>query len=1078
MEGHIRGPGDVSVPGATVELINLKTGERKETWSDGAGNYVLKGIAPGTYKLQVNLLGFRPDVRQPVPVAAGKTLKVGVALRMALPPEAGPANARRGPPTSPGSMEIPELSAQARGQASNMADLGNLAGGENMQENVRFSGESSPGGAAPGGNGAGGAEASSTDVQASASNSFLLAGGVARAPTPGGRREQWRERIREFRRMQSGQQVPGFGGGRDFAGMMMFFGGRFGHRPQINRVRGNIFERYSNSAFDAHSYPLNVAESPRIPSYQEQLGVSIGGPLNIPKLYNGGGKTSFFVHYNLQRSRSPFDSFATVPTLAEREGNFSGAVIPAGQFAGTVPTVYEPTANLSGPRTPFPGNMIPQSDQAALGLLKFIPQPNLPGSVQNFHLQEALQVSNDRVMARVGHQLTSKDAVSAFYFFNSQRSHSVANFPGLTSNLSVRGQNLNLTENHTFSADLVNNLVFNFNRQRSLSLNPFANQQNVGGDLGILGISQDPLNWGPPAVSFTNFTGLNEPIPSLIRNQTMRVFDFLLWNHGNHNFRFGGEVRRVGLNTLTDPDARGTFTFSGFATSDFTPQGFPVAGTGFDFADFLLGLPQATTVRYGTSSNYFRSWVYSLFAQDDWRLASKLTFNIGLRYEYFQPFTEKYGHLSDLALSQGYSSAQVVTGLAPGALPNSLVLGDNGNLAPRIGLAYRPWLSHSLVFRAGYGLFYDDSIYQRLVPNLANQPPFAQASTLLTSSTQVLTLENGFPTIGPNTISNTYAVDPNFRTPYGQTWNFGFEDEVARNVILSVNYVGTKGTHLDLLLSPNQAASGSPLTTQQRLGLSNALQFTYETSGAASIYNGLQVGLRRQFHNGLSVGGEYTFAKSIDNAASVGGAGSVVAQDPFNLAAERGLSAFDVRHNLLVNYIYEFPWGENRRWLHSGGALSDTLGNWQISGNTTIQSGTPFTARLLGNLSNNGGTGASFAERANATGLPVSLPGSEQTTLEFFNTSAFALPAPGELGNAGRNTIPGPGTINFDMALSKRFTFSRDRGIGGEFRIEANNVFNTPNFSGLATVVNATDFGRVTSVNAMRSISLDMRLRF
>lgn len=1079
--GHVRGPGGVSVPGATVQVTELQTGERKLTWTDEAGDYTLPGVSPGTYKLEVSLVGFRADVREPVPVTAGKTLKVNIALVIAVPES-------NGLPAHPVASEVPEnfraLAAQMPGRMSDLGMEGNpMAGGNGGAEgNIRFAEGASPA-ASPQGD----SSAPEGDPSASAANSFLLSGSTgATASTPGDDAGRGRERMQEFRNLREAPSAPGFGGGgqgMEGSGppiMAMGRGGWAGRRPQVNRLRGNISEQYSNSVFNAHPYPLNVAASPQIPSYRQQFGFGLGGPLVIPRIYNGKDKTSFFVNYNLQRGRNPFDSFATVPTAAERGGDFSHSFVSSGPLAGAVPTIYDPLSNPAGPRSPFPGNQIPASrlDPAAVGLLKFIPLPNLPGLVQNFHLQEALPSSNDRVMGRLGHQISSQDSVNAAYFFNSSGSESVSNFPGLTRNTSVRSQNLSLSETHTFSPRTLNTFSANFNRQRNSTLNPFAFQQDVAGELGLRGISTNPFDWGLPLAQFTNFTGLNDVIPSLTRNQTLRFFDFLIWNAGKHNFRFGGELRRVQVNTLTDPDARGTFNFSGFTTSDFTSAGFPVAGTGFDFADFLLGLPQATSVRFGTSSNYFRSWVYSAFLQDDWRLSPRLTLNYGLRYEYLAPFTEKYGHLADLTFGEGFSSASVVTGKLPGRLPNSLIRGDANNLAPRLGLAFRPWTKRRLVLRAGYGIFYDGSIYSRLFPNLASQPPFAQASTLLTTPQQALTLENGFPRLGPNIARNTYAVDPDFRTPYAQTWSFGMEDEIAKNLILSIGYVGTKGSKLDLLLAPNRANPGSPLSTQDRLRLRNALAFTYETSGAASIYHGLQAGLRRQFHGGFSMSGNYTFSKSIDNAAGVGGAGRTVAQNDLDLKAERGLSVFDVRHRLNINHTYELPFGERRRWLNHGGAFARVFGEWQISGVTALQSGNPFTARVLGNLSNNSGTGASFSERADATGQLVALPASERNTQRFFDTGAFALPQPGRFGNAGRNTIAGPGTVNFDMSLQRFVTLSREKGVRADFRIEANNIFNTPNFSGLATVVNAQDFGRITSVKAMRSLSFSMRLRF
>lgn len=1108
--GHVRGPGGVSVPGATVILTDKKTGARKETWTDEEGNYIFAGLAPGDYKLDVSLVGFRSDARDPVPVSTAQPLKVNIALLMARPETRDLSARQRNSGGAGGSRNLQSLPPEVRqrilsrmnqsaqggaGQAVAMGEdsggdiSGDASGGDGR---VRFSEGAATGGQSPDESSSGAdlsaadSNSSATDRGASAANSFLLSGGVSGAATPNGEGNDFQSRREEFQRNREALSGGGFGGGRGgrfggpggFGGPgVIFIGGRGnGRRPQINRIRGNVMEQLANSAVDAHPYPLNVAQSPLISSYREQFGIGMGGPLYIPKIYNGKDNTSFFFNYQLQRSKSAFDNYASVPTPAERGGDFSGVVIPSGPLAGTTPIIYDPQSNPSGPRTPFQVNQIPAArlDPAAMGLLKFIPLPNLPGSVQNFHLQEALPTRSNRLMAMVNRRMGAKDNVNGRYFLNTSHSNAVSSFPALTRQISTRQQNLNLGETHTFSPHVINTLFFNFNRSRTLVLNRFANQQNIAQELGIQGVSQNPFDYGLPLIDFTNFTGLSDTIPSLVRPQTFRLVDSVIWNRGKHNLRLGGELRRVQQNNLSNPNARGTFTFNGFTTSNFTAQGFPVAGTGFDFADFLLGLPQATSDRFGTSSNYFRSWVYSGFIQDDWRAGSRLTLNLGLRYEFFQPFTEKYGQLSDLEIGPGFSSIGVVTGQSPGSLPNSLVRSDSHNFAPRLGVAYRPWTKRKLVMRAGYGLFYDSSVYSRFTGNLANQPPFAQASTLLTSPRQVLTLENGFPVVAPGILTNTYAVDPNFRTPYGQSWNFTVENEIARDLILSVGYVGTKGTKLDLLLGPNRAGSGAA----GNLTLKNAQQFTYETSGASSIYQGLQVILRRQFHSGFSASAYYTFSKSIDDASSVGGAGHTVAQNTFNLAAERGLSVFDVRHRLLINEIYEFPFGRRKRFLNRGGPVADVLADWRIFGNTSIQSGIPYTANVRGNQSAGGGLGAYFSGRAEATGLPVSLPSSARSTLEFFNTAAFTLPPSGEFGNAGRNTIEGPGTINFNMSLMRMLTVSEQKGVRLNFRIEANNIFNHPNFNGIATTVDSTGFGRVTSVGGMRTVSATLRLMF
>jgi hypothetical protein len=1097
-----------------VVLTNPQTGERKETWTDDGGNYAFNGLPPGNYKLEVSLVGFHNDLREPIPISQGKSLKVNVALTIDTPVLANASG------NHPSGQRLPQnlqnLPGQIQGALGAQGLDQSLTAGMNGNEGgVRFSGEQATG---SGGQSEAPAE---TETSASASESVLLTGGEgisASAPGGGQGRGQRFQQMRDLFMMQ-GQGAPGFGGGGPGGGAPGggpggggpggggfgggggggfggggfggggFGGGGFGGgggnwaggRARVNRLRGNIMESYTNSVFDAHPYPLNVAESPQIPSYSEQFVGSIGGPLVIPKIYNGGNKTSFFVNYNLTRGKSPFDSIATVPTLLERTGDFSQAMIPSGSGAGTIPIIYDPLSNPAGPRTPFPNNTIPMArmDQAALGLLNYIPLPNVPGAtIQNFHLQESLPTANDRVMGRIGEQLSAKDSLNAMYFFNSARSNSVTNFPALTSSTSVRSQNLNLSEVHTLGSRTLNILTANFNRQRTSTLNKYAYQDDIAGDLGIQGISTSPINWGLPMTQFTNFTGLNDVIPSRTRNQTLRAIDVFLRNVGKHNIRLGGEVRRVQQNLLTDPNARGTFAFSGYTTSDFGTNGLPVANTGFDFADFLLGLPQTTSVRFGDTSNYFRSWVLDGFLQDDWRVTAHLTILYGLRYEFFQPFTEKYGHLSDLTFAPGFASPGVVTSQNPDGLPSSLLRSDDHNFAPRIGLAYRPWSKHSLVLRSGYGIFYDGSIYSRIYTNMASQPPFATASTLVTTPKQVLTLENGFPTLGPNILTNTFALDPNFRTPYAQTWNFSLEDEIVRNVILSVGYIGTKGSKLQLLLAPDTVPPGSPITSGSQTALKNTLAFTYETDGADSIYNALQVGLRRQFHGGFSMSGQYVFSKSIDDAASVGGAGNIVAQNYLDLKAERGLSSFDVRNKLLINNLYQLPFGEQRRWLNKAGTARRLLGDWQLSGVTTIQSGTPYTAQILGNLSNRAGTAAISNLRADATGVPVALPRSERNTVDFFNAAAFSLPAPGDYGDAGRDTIPGPGFVNFNMSLDKQVVFSREHGIQGDFRIAADNIFNTPKFSGLATTVNGEGFGRVTSVGAMRSVIFSLRLRF
>ena len=461
----------------------------------------------------------------------------------------------------------------------------------------------------------------------------------------------------------------------------------------------------------------------------------------------------------------------------------------------------------------------------------------------------------------------------------------------------------------------------------------------------------------------------------------------------NHTLTFGGDFKRQDRNTTTDQNARGTFLFSGIATSAFNANGQPVPNTGFDFADFLLGLPQSSSVQFGTNSVYFRQNTWDVFGNDEWHVNQKLTLTLGLRYEYYSPLAEKYGHIVNLDIAPGLTAvAPVLPGAAgpySGAFPNTLVEPDRNNFAPRGGLAWKPSTKHSTVVRLGYGIYFNPTALNRLATELSQQPPFAETQTLTTSASNVLTLQNGLAT-APNdaTVRNTYAVQKDYKVGYAQTWNVTVQQNFSRGFFIELGYIGTKGTDLDTETVPNIALPGSsPITSQQGLQIRNAQQFIYDSSWGNSIYHAGQVRLMRRFARNMSANILYTYSKSIDDSSTFGGVGNVVAQNAFDLSAERGLSSFDRRHVLNLNYVLSTP--TQAGWWRR---------NWTLSGAAVLQSGTPLTARILGNQSNIAGTGVVGSGRADATGLPVDQGG------VYFNPNAFTYPAPGQLGNAGRNT--------------------------------------------------------------------------
>jgi outer membrane receptor protein involved in Fe transport len=725
----------------------------------------------------------------------------------------------------------------------------------------------------------------------------------------------------------------------------------------------------------------------------------------------------------------------------------------------------------------FVNNVIPQTEISPIaeGLLNYIPLPNLPGEAQNFHFVTSAENSSDDLNVRLNYGLGgtsprmrgqgSRNSISIGFHYHGSNTDLTNPYPSVGGNTDVRSYDLPLSYTRTFGK-LTNIMRADFNRSTTQTQNLYAYTQNIVGGLGINGVSQNPFDWGLPNLSFTNFGSLRDTNPLLLRNQTITFSDYLVWNHGKHTWRWGGDFRRIQLNTATDSNARGSFIFTGLNTSEMI-NGQPVPGTGFDFADFLLGLPQQTSVQYGTSSYYFRGNSWDLFAQDEWKIRGNLTLNLGLRYEYISPLSEINNHMVNLDVAPGFTAAVPVlpgqAGPYTGLFPATLVKPDRDNFAPRVGIAWK--VGRSTVLRAGYGINYNTGAYQNIAQQLAFQPPFSVTQTNIESAATWLTLQNGFPPAPPGSVTNNYGVNPNYRLGYVQIWNLDVQQQITPTVTLNLDYTGTKGTHLDILEAPNRTATG--------LLIPGVQPFNWETSDGNSVAEAGSLRVRKRLQRGLSIGGTYTFSKSIDNASTIGGGATVVAQNAFNLAAERGLSSFDQRHKFTADYLWELPFGEGRHWTGSGNPLRFVLGDWNWSGDWTIASGMPFTPRVLGNFSDvRSGTNGTL--RPDLTGLPIAL--SQPTTAEWFNTAAFVVPPAGQYGDAARNSITGPGTLLFDMAMTKQFPMSEGRSL--ELRISASNVFNTPQFTTIDTTVNSPTFGRVTAVGSMRTVQLTARFRF
>jgi hypothetical protein len=1055
--GIVRTGQEVPVPGATVRLVHLSS---RRSWlglTDGDGKFSYPGLPAGRYRLEVNQLGFDTGQTE-ADFAVGTALEVKLTLHVDVSSTAT-ADTKSAEVQPAPTNTATTATENAKPSEESTSPVSKKKAKTTSAENVHLRSSRSKGRSKEQPLSAAGAvptdDESSSLGKVSSSDAYLVSGTVNRAASL------------DDPTKQASTGATNFG-----EGIEKLWAQHRLSRLSSNRIHFSFHNRYHNSVWDARPYSLEGPSEPKVSHYDNSFGLSIAGPLYIPHVYDGSQRTFFFISDEFDRSNPLRDFFATVPTPSERNGDFSDRGVQ----------LFDPTSSLTGPRTPL-GSRIPPDrlDKAALGLLQFLPLPNLPGFVQNFHLQSVLPTTNNRVNVKILHTISRRLNLLASYNANILNAQKPNNLPRLTSNTSGLGQaaTLGLTQNWT--SRLINESRVNWSRNAHNTLNGFAFKRNIVDELGIQGVSQVPRDWGVPLVHLTNFTDLNDVVPVLRRNQTLRVMDNLTYSLAKHTIRTGAEIRWIQINTDSNPVPRGEFAFTGLMTSQLDTHGQPIANTGFDFADFLMGYAQSTTVRFGNPSTYFRSREYIAYVQDAWRVHPRFAVNLGVRYELATPPVEVFNRIADLVLNPDISAAALVT---PGQInpftgkrmARALMNADTNNWAPRTGIAWRPSTKLPLVFRAGYGISYNESIHNHLSLSMANQPPFAQSQQRQTTTATVLTLENGFPFQSPKNIRNSLAVDPNYKVSYAQLWNVSVESRLKPSLVVDVTYTGTKGSHLDLLRAPNRATPGSPFSTDLRRRIPNAPGFTYETDGASSIFHALQLHVQRQMAHGLMVQGRYTFGKSIDDASSIGGGVPVVVQNDSNFRAERGLSSFDVRQQFRGSFSYELPFGPKKRWLHHGW-LFGAFANLQVSGMTLISTGTPFTALLKGSAADNTGTGSNFSTRPDQIGNP-NLPSDQRTLLHFFNTAAFALPPALQYGDAGRNTITGPGTFLIDFSLIKKFRFGEGGRVHTDVRWDVQNLTNTPNFVGLHAFVASDLFGRVRSAKPMRNMDLMLRVSF
>jgi hypothetical protein len=1001
------------VPGATITATKAGGGQdggemKKVTASDPQGVYRFPDLAEGTWTVTVQMFGFTPVTRE-----------------IKIPPDAPP------PPVElalmpleeitrglPKQVAEPPLSAAARPAGSPAANAPVASGGSgNAPAAARGRG------AGPGQQGGFQRAAANPNVATPAAASAF------RDDDAGGSGDN-------ANAAADGLLINGSvnnGAASPFAQARAFGNNRPGGRGLYN---GGVGLLNSNSAFDSRPFAFN-GQSAAKPSYNDvHFVANFGGPIRIPKLLRRG--PNFFGNFQHVRDHNATTQSAFMPTALERGGDFSQSRNALGQ-----------PVRLIDPSTgqPFANNVIPAdriSPQAA-ALLGYYPQPNTDGTSFNFQAPILVTTKSDTGVTRLQHQFRNGREQFQGVLSYTRNTTEAANLFSLVDTTQTTNTNLDINHSHRINQFLFLRSRYQFIRGTNDVTPAFANLLNVSGLAAIQGNDQTPANWGPPGLSFTSIAGLNTGNYASNTNLTNGAGSEIFWFRGRHSLTMGGNVRRQEFDIFSQQNARGTFGFTG-------------AASGSDLADFMLGLPQTSSIAFGNADKAFRQNVVEGYVNDDYRVSPVLTLNLGVRWEYESPISEAQGRLVNLELAQGFTSSEAVVAR------DGLLKADRSGIQPRVSMAWRPIPGSSLVVRASYGIYRNQNVYQSIATLLSQQPPLSTTATAQTSAALPLTLATGLLQLSSSPF-NTFAVDPEFRVGSAHNWQASLQRDLPSSLTVITTYLGSHGTNLMQQVLPNTYPAGAANPCA-----SCPSGFVFLSSNGTSDRHAVQLQLRRRLRNGFTASGQYTLAKATDNATAFNGAslgGFAIAQNWLDLDAERGPSSFDQRHQFTAQAQYTTGAGL------TGGTLVDglrgrLLKDWTFVAQLTVGSDLPITPVYLVPVP---GTGYVGSIRATLTGTSTDAPDGY-----YLNPAAYTAPAAGEWGDAGRNSGRGPQQFSLNAAVGRTFRWGERFNI--DWRIDAANVLNRQVYTGVNAIIGNPQFGLPNAINQPRKIQSSLRVRF
>ena len=1043
------------LPNVTVTATNLATNTARKTTSDASGNYSIPFLAAGEYTISASLGGFQGQKVDRITLQVAQSARVDFQLKIgdvnesinvsaeaiALQTE----NATVG--TVIDSSKIVELPLNGR----NFIQLAQLVPG--VQPGTPGSitvrrGRGSVGQSDP----SFGATAASANGQRDTADRYFIDGievmdydAVTYSFSPS------IDSLGEFKVETSSYSAES--GNAPGAQVSMIT------KSGSNLLHGTFWEFNRNDAL-TQSYDAIAGKDVKPPRLnRNQFGANLGGPVFLPKLYHGKDKTFFFFNWEsgyAAQGNSP--AYRIIPPAAIRTGDFSKVV--NARTGASIP-ILDP---FSG--SPFPGNVIPQSrlSPQALTFLQFMPLPNTSNGAQNFLTTPYSAVSYQRnYTTRIDHNFSTRDVISGHYIFNDTYEAGIPIWGHDERNNLGRTQNAEGSWIHTFSPKMINEFRTGWHHFGEGEVFGTTNDANydVAGKMNLPLISRLPAEYGPPSISINGPDGaysvydLQRQIgPRTRSNGIYQFVDTLSWQIGNHFLRIGTEIDRHSVTFQQARAPRGQFTFDG-------------TYTGSALADFMLGYVKSDNINPTHTNTDLSNWTQSYFMQDNWKLTPRLTVNVGLRWDYFAPYTQSDDRFADV-YQNGFTLANIVT---PQNSPygRGLLQQNHKDFGPRIGFAYRPSILGEWVVRGGYGIYYTPEISNAIFAMAEGAQATAGASVLgnLVGQPNVFFNDPFSSAVSvPGSLPFAVSNDQNLKDSYIQQWNFNVQKQLPGKVILDVGYVGSKGTRLIVtfgdLNRPIQVVDprtpGLASVNARRPDQLFQRAVTGDKSIGNSIYHALQMKAERRLSRGLTFLGSYTWSKSISGPSDIGGqvgGGFYIGapQDIYNLRGDRSVSGFDLTQRFVGTVLYDVPFFKG---MH--GPLKYVLDGWQVSTIVTAQTGfpSPVTTTLQT-------TGTGIVSRPDVVlGQSGNLPADQRTWVKWFNTNAFAQPQNGRFGTSPRtNAFRLPGLVNMDLSTVKAFRIKETRSF--EFRVEMFNVLNhyNPDPQTVDSNLNSATFGSI-----------------